>query len=313
MIYFIRSIGPDVLGEFEFEVGAGGFRAAEGQGGAAEFGDGGVAVGQKRERLGRDRLTHGDFHAGSHAAHGFAEEEGDAQRVIGVAQDLEGAGILAVEINRHDGDAGQPCQLADEGMPGIFHRGATERVLAGGHAAAGKHHEGMAEIQPIHGAPPGGHGCRLGFFGAAEIDGQQIAAGFRRLAQQAVGHDQRIGAGACGEVAHGEAIDHAEGMVGHEEHGAAARDFCECCPVHVEAQVQQPKAGGENVFMGMGIFGPGALEPLQPGLAGEPLDQTDDEALQGAMFLPRITEMDGRGGLFVEVAGGVEGFKHQIM
>lgn len=31
-----------------------------------------------------------------------------------------------------------------------------------------------------------------------------------------------------------------------------------------------------------------------------------------AMFLPRITEMDGRGGLFVEVAGGVEGFKHQI-
>ena len=31
------------------------------------------------------------------------------------------------------------------------------------------------------------------------------------------------------------------------------------------------------------------------------------------MFFPRITEMDGRGGLFVEVAGGVEGFKHQIM
>src|SRR5688500_5340329 len=64
--------------------------------------------------------------------------------------------------------------------------------------------------------------------------------------------------------------------------------------------------------MGMGIFGPGAVEPFQPGLAGEPLDQTDDEALQGTMFLPRITEMDGRGGLFVEVAGGVEGFKHQI-
>lgn len=31
------------------------------------------------------------------------------------------------------------------------------------------------------------------------------------------------------------------------------------------------------------------------------------------MLFPRITEMDGRGGLFVEVAGGVEGFKHQIM
>jgi ribosomal protein S1 len=53
------------------------------------------------------------------------------------------------------------------------------------------------------------------------------------------------------------------------------------------------------------------LRPLNPGLAGEPLDQTDDEALQGAMFFPRITEMDGRGGLFVEVVGGVEGFKHR--
>lgn len=31
------------------------------------------------------------------------------------------------------------------------------------------------------------------------------------------------------------------------------------------------------------------------------------------MLFPRITEMDGRGGLFVEVAGGVEGFKHQII
>ena len=65
--------------------------------------------------------------------------------------------------------------------------------------------------------------------------------------------------------------------------------------------------------MGVRIFGPGAVEPLQPGLAGEPLDQTDDEALGQPMFLPRITEMDGRGGLFVEVAGGVEGFKHQII
>ena len=40
---------------------------------------------------------------------------------------------------------------------------------------------------------------------------------------------------------------------------------------------------------------------------------SDDEALQGAMFLLRITELDGPGGLFVEVAGGVAGFKHQIM
>ena len=49
------------------------------------------------------------------------------------------------------------------------------------------------------------------------------------------------------------------------------------------------------------------------GLPGEPLDQTDDEALKEAMFLPRITELVGRGGLSVEVAGGVEGFKHQII
>lgn len=130
-----------------------------------------------------------------------------------MAEDLEGSRILAVEIDRHDGDAGEPCQLADEGGPRIFHRGAAERALAGGHAAAGKHHEGMAEVQPVHGAPPGGHGGRLGFFGAAEIDGQQKPSGFRRLAQQAVGHDQRIGAHVRGEVAHGEAIDHAEGMV----------------------------------------------------------------------------------------------------
>ena len=39
----------------------------------------------------------------------------------------------------------------------------------------------------------------------------------------------------------------------------------------------------------------------------------DDEALGQPMFLPRITEMDGRSGLFVEVTGGVEGFKHQII
>lgn len=71
--------------------------------------------------------------------------------------------------------------------------------------------------------------------------------------------------------------------------------------------------GHLNSRSGLAASGPGAIEPLQPGLAGEPLDQTDDEAPQGAMFLPRITEMDGRGGLFVEVAGGIEGFKHQII
>jgi hypothetical protein len=49
------------------------------------------------------------------------------------------------------------------------------------------------------------------------------------------------------------------------------------------------------------------------GLVGEALDGADDETLQGTMFLPRITEMDGRGGLFVEVAGGVAGFKHHII
>ena len=47
------------------------------------------------------------------------------------------------------------------------------------------------------------------------------------------------------------------------------------------------------------------------GLAGFPLDQTDDEALGQPMFLPRITEMDWRGGRFVEMAGGVKGFRHQ--
>ncbi len=43
------------------------------------------------------------------------------------------------------------------------------------------------------------------------------------------------------------------------------------------------------------------------------MSRADDEALGQPMFLPRITEMDGRGGLFVEVAGRVEGFKHQII
>jgi hypothetical protein len=87
-----------VFGEFEFELGAGGFRAAQRQGGAAEFGDDCVAVGQMRQGLGCNRRTHGDFQAGSRAAHGLAEQKCDAERIIGVPQDLEGAGILAVEI-----------------------------------------------------------------------------------------------------------------------------------------------------------------------------------------------------------------------
>ena len=49
------------------------------------------------------------------------------------------------------------------------------------------------------------------------------------------------------------------------------------------------------------------------GLAGEPLDGAGDEALQGLMFFPRITELDERGGFVVEVAGGIEGFEHQII
>ncbi len=57
----------------------------------------------------------------------------------------------------------------------------------------------------------------------------------------------------------------------------------------------------------------GVLRYSRSVLAGEPLDGADDEALQGPMFLPRITEMDGRGGIVVEVAGGVESFKHQII
>lgn len=55
-------IGIDVFGEFEFEVGAGGFGAAQGQGGAAEFGYGGGAVGQAGQDFGRDRFADGDFH-----------------------------------------------------------------------------------------------------------------------------------------------------------------------------------------------------------------------------------------------------------
>jgi hypothetical protein len=57
----------------------------------------------------------------------------------------------------------------------------------------------------------------------------------------------------------------------------------------------------------------GVLRGWGAGLAGEPLDGADDEVLQGPMFLPRITEMDGRGGIVAEVAGGLEGFKHQII
>ena len=44
----------------------------------------------------------------------------------------------------------------------------------------------------------------------------------------------------------------------------------------VQDRMDRRRALGER------INGSGAIEPLQPGLAGEPLDQTDDEALQGS-------------------------------
>ncbi len=51
-ILFGRLIGIDVFGEFEFEVRTGGFRAAEGQGGAAEFGDDVVRSGKSARASG---------------------------------------------------------------------------------------------------------------------------------------------------------------------------------------------------------------------------------------------------------------------
>ncbi len=139
------------------------------------------------------------------------------------------------------------------------------------------------------------------------------SAGFLRLAEQAVAHDFHIGAHAREHGADGQAISHAEGMVGHHQQCTAARDGIETGAVIVKRQVQQAQGRLQRCSRLLAVVGPVGIVAAQLGLACQPFDAADDQLAPEAIIRGGIAE--AHGGAILKIHGEhgkVLGVRHRI-
>ena len=127
------------------------------------------------------------------AAAGLVEDQRHPQRVGDMAGDLEQARVLAAEMHRQGGDAGQGGQPAGEGMPersaARQQRPVEVAILPAGKIATTLPARNSAARRRV--SPVRARGGRVG-----EIDGQEMGS-TRHLAQQAVGRSARRRAAPC--------------------------------------------------------------------------------------------------------------------
>jgi hypothetical protein len=160
----------------------------------------------------------------------------------------------------------------------------------GGDAAAGEDDQRAAASEPLARLAPRGQVVDHRLIGAGEIDRQDVAAHFRRLVEDPVGHDLVVRADLRDHPAEDDAVDHAEGVIrddnerafgGHRGRGGAAR---------AEVQLQ----GGDGVLpeqLGRPVAPSVVLvHAADAGLAGAALDELHQLLAPAAELIGRVAE-----------------------
>ena len=141
-----------------------------------------------------------------------------------MADHLEQPRILAVEEDRRNRrlrPLDEPCQ---KGRPRrIDSWTAPQPVGRSRDAAARKNHNTATGRNVVYRLIARGHIGPLGLPRFGKIDGQHAGAHFRRTQQDRIGEHQIIGAHLFHERTDDDAVQHAEGMVGHDHQRAAFR------------------------------------------------------------------------------------------
>ena len=190
------------------------------------------------------------------------------------------------EIDRHHRRLRRTDELGGEGMPRRIDSLAPEGALTGRHAAGRKdRHRAAIAQQPLR-LEAGRQRIGLRLFGAAEIDRQHMLLELGRLAQQAVGKDAGSQPRPLGHPAEGDAVQHAERMVGDEQHRPGLGNFGRAA-ADPDLDIHQPNRGIEERLCPV-LATPGIIEPLEARLPAQALDRLDEAAADDMVLGARI-------------------------
>src|SRR5579871_5170934 len=220
---------------------------------------------------------------GSDAVVHFLEQQRKAQRHADMAGELEQAAVLPGEIDRSHRSLRLADQPGGEILPLRVDGALVPDGRRGGDAAGGKDDKAAAF-----------HQMRLGFgaraqvglqrlFGLGEIDGQQELLHLVGAQQNRIGEHAEILAHARYDLADDQSVEHAERVVGHDYERSALRPGGQRILVVDQLELELADRSRPETFAGHGVGFVLLVQPFEIGLAGDALDQPDEEPLE-----PRI-------------------------
>ena len=156
----------------------------------------------------------------------LAREHGGPQFGMHQTQDLEHHTVAAMEVHGQNGRAGLARDAGDGRTPGRFGDFAGAKIDMGDFSR-GKDRQHPAPLHPAYCLAQRADVFPGGLLGAEGIDQQENVMHFRNAAQQVVGHHFHIGTDAPQQGRQDQAVEGAEGMIGHHDDWPGARNALE--------------------------------------------------------------------------------------
>lgn len=181
--------------------------------GSEPCGELGVGAGEGGDLGGGDWVADGDAEGCVVFAEDFGGESECAELPAEDAEEAEGEGVVAVEV---DGDYGD-VELADESgdgfAPGVFFESEVAVVVADG--ACGEESYGVAGADLADGVFDAFEGDASfgGVVASALVDGDEVGAHGCDVVEEHVDHDFEFGSAGADEVDEGDSVECAEGVV----------------------------------------------------------------------------------------------------
>lgn len=263
--------------------------ALEEVGAEAQVGDH-LAVGLEPGQLPEgDGTAHGHAHGGLAQLEGLAGQHDRAQPGMDQARGLEQVAVAAPEKDRQHRGLGPADDPGHAGVPGrVGHQELGE--LEAGHLARREHGQDVAVLEPAEGLLEPGQAAALGPGRAEGVHGDELLADLGHHAEQEIGHDLHVRPHRAQQLQQGQALDHAEGVVGHHHERALSGDAPTVRRVHGpdHAQGVQGPAHELRALLGRAgrVHGHGveAVQGLEAQHAGHGVaDQGEQGPPQGVM------------------------------
>ena len=240
-----------------------------------------AAVAVSRQLGKGDHLADSDGKRRADAPPDLVEEQRQAQRQADVADHLEQARVLPLEIDRCDRRAGALHEAGKKRRPGrVDGRATAEPVRRSGNAAAGKDHHAAALGEMVHRLVARGDIGALRLFRLGEVDGQHARAHFGGAQQHRIGQHQEIRPDLLHQGADDDAVEHAEGMVGDHDERPVLGQRREFFRVIAQIEGQRLDGGRKEALPVPAILLLMEIQPLELFAPGGALDEADREALQ---------------------------------